>query len=401
MRAKLLLLLLLLGVSVFLLDFPRGPARPSVLANAQPASPTPGGKVLAKASSSKAAASAASVPVNVERQVHVLDDFGQWEESYAIAGLDEKPALIADGVSLATERRSVLAALIESDPQEALRWAVPLAMRRKLPAEIVAQLEERVSDRGEFNVMGVLSVPGAEKTQRPIDRFATVAGQTYRAFVYGRRLTQSTRTNIPLHGIALDGKRAVDENPVRPLESGETPDPSLPVANADEICGVSGLPSGRAAAAQIGNEIVYFCHSSHIAAYNEQEVKRENTKDPSSAWTFGIKNVLFMRVNFTDDPQESISMADAVSMMNNASNWFDEVSYHATALNTTVTPLLTMPQPKSYYQANQNQFALLSDARTVAANNGFNTVNFDLDCVHHKYIFSGWSGYAYIGSKGT
>ena len=142
------------------------------------------------------------------------------------------------------------------------------------------QTGDRVKRREFIGLIGciaALPVSGAEKTVRPIDRFAHLAGQTYQAFVYGRRLSQTSRTNLPLHGVAIDGKLAVHEDPVRPLEPGETPDPQLPVANPDEICGISGLPSGRAAAAQVGNEIVYFCHRSHIAAYNEQMIKSENS----------------------------------------------------------------------------------------------------------------------------
>jgi hypothetical protein len=401
MRAKLLVLIVLLGVSVFSFDFPPGPARPSIPAKPQSVSP-PSGKILAISSSSNLAAAEPPVPAGEERHVHVLNGFRRWAESYVTAGPDEKTAIIAEGAKLATERRDILAALIESDPAEALRQAVPMRLRQELPPEIAALLEERVSGRGEYNVLATLPLPGAEKTVRPIKRFASLSGQTYQAFVYGRRLSQTSRTNIPLYGVAIDGKLAVHEDPVRPLEPGETPDPQLPVGNRDEICGISGLPSGRAAAAQVGNEIFYFCHSSHIAAYNEQTIKREDAAGPGAltAWTSGIKTVLFMRLNFPDDPEESISMADAVSMMNSASNWFDEVSYHITALNATVTPLLTMPNPKSWYQ-NSDPFLLLRDGRNVAASNGFNTVNFDLDCVHHKYIFSGANGAAYLGSKGA
>src|SRR5205807_7936658 len=137
----------------------------------------------------------------------------------------------------------------ESDPQEALRQAVPMRVRGQLPPQIVALLEERVSGRGEFNVLATLPVSGTAKSVLPIERFARLAGQTYQAFVYGRRLTETTRTNIPLYGVAIDDKLAVHEDPVRPLEPGETPDPQLPAANPDEICGISGMPSRPADAA--------------------------------------------------------------------------------------------------------------------------------------------------------
>src|SRR3954470_15053715 len=74
-----------------------------------------------------------------------LNEFQQWAETYAPAGPSDKANLAANGLSLAKQRRGVLAALIESDPQEALRQALPTRLRAELPAEIVAQLEERVS----------------------------------------------------------------------------------------------------------------------------------------------------------------------------------------------------------------------------------------------------------------
>jgi hypothetical protein len=317
------------------------------------------------AASAGQSSSTNSFPSDAARKV--LEDFLQWAENYTQVGPDEKARASADGLSLATERRRILAELIESDPAEALRQGIPMRVREKLPPEVVKQLEERVSGRGDFTVIATLPSPGAEKTVRPIERFVTLAGKTYQAFVYGRRLTQPTRTNIPLYGVAIDDKLAVHEDPTRPLESGEIPDPGLPAGNP-----------------------------------YEQKMQSEDARLAApSAWTSGIKNVLFMRVNFPDDPAESISMADAISMMNYVSNWYHTVSYQITALNTTVTPLLTLPHTKASYQSSGDYFGLLTDARAVAKTNGFDTANFDLDCVHLLPTFPGWGGRAFIGAKGA
>jgi len=336
-----------------------------------------------------------------------LADFRDWTEQYAAIPPEERREFIQQGVKLAAERRSMLAALIESDPEQALREAVPIRIRRELPREIVAQLEERVADRGEFAVLGAAPNAGTTNSPppRPIRRFARLNGRVYRTYVYGRRQTQPSRADIPVHGIAIDDQLALDENPVRPLEPGEIPDPGLSIANPDEICGISRLPSGRAAAAQVGNEIVYLCNGAHIAAYNQKLIAHEDSSGPSpaalpTAWTSGIKTVLYIRVNFTDDTAASISAAEAAALMNSASNRIAEMSYNLTGLRATVTPLLTMPHTKQWYLDDYNSFTFLDDARAKAKANGYDTANFDLDCVNFKPIYPDWTALGYVGGKG-
>ena len=334
---------------------------------------------------------------------HPIRDFQAWSDRYIAALPVERAKLQMEGIQRATERRTEFLALIQTNPEEAIRRAVPMSVRQQLPQEVVALLEDRVSGRGEFAVIAALPEPGTTNAVPPVDRFANLNDKVYHAYVYGRRLTQTSRQNVPLHGVAIDNQLALHESPVRALEAGEIIDSRLAVANPDEICGISKLPSNRAAATQVGNEIVYLCTGSHIAAFSEQQAAADNPPAilAGSGWTFGTKTMLFMRLNFSDDLAESISDVAATNLMNSVSNWFAETSYTNTAINATITPLLTMPQTKAWYQTNDNYYALLTDARAVAKTNGFDTANFNLDCIHFKSVFSGWSGRGYVGSKGT
>ena len=342
-------------------------------------------------------------PASPVPDLQAIYDFQDWSERYVSSSPAERAARQIQGVQQATARRAGFLALIQTDPEEAIRRAIPMSVRQQLPKEVVDLLEDRVSGRGEFAVIAALPEPGATNHVAPVDRFAHLNDKTYHAYVYGRRMAQTSRANIPLQGVAIDDQLALHESPVRALEPGETADPSLAVANPDEICGVSKLPSNRAAAVQVGNEIVYLCTGSHIAAFSGQLAAADNppTVLAGSGWTIGTKTMLFMRLNFTDDLAESISDTAATNLMNSVSNWFAETSYSNTAINATITPLLTMPNTKAWYQSNDNYFALLSDARAVAKTNGFDTANFNLDCAHFKSVFSGWSGRGYVGSKGT
>jgi hypothetical protein len=334
----------------------------------------------------------------------VFDQFDDWMRGYLSADPSERSALVSEGGKLARQRRIALATLIEGDPERALSEAVPMRTRAELPEAIVQQLEDRVDGRGDLAVIASLPVGGEDSDGvKPFDRFVAFPDKSYRAFVYGRRLAQPTIQSIPVHGIAIDGALALHESPIRALEPGETPDPTLPVRSANEDCPVSKQPSARAAVAQVGDEIVYFCTGSHIAALGEELIQLENAaiKPMASTWSQGTKTVLFMRAVFTDDTAESISDASARSMMSNVSDWFAENSYYTTEMTTTVTPPLTMPKTMEWYQTNNNYNALLTDARAVAKTNGYDTAGYNLDCVHFKSVFSGWSGRGYVGGKGT
>src|ERR1043166_4798492 len=80
-------------------------------------------------------AASATNSVSTKNERNILNEFQQWAETYAAAGPSDKSTLAANGLSRAKQRRSVLAALIESDSQEALRQAVPTRLRAQLPAE--------------------------------------------------------------------------------------------------------------------------------------------------------------------------------------------------------------------------------------------------------------------------
>jgi hypothetical protein len=75
-------------------------------------------------------------------------------------------------------------------------------------------------------------------------------------------------------------------------------------------------------------------------------------------------------------------------------------SYNQTALQTTVTPVVRMPQPQSFYL--QNFSALFFDAETAARNAGFDPNNFNLDifAMSRNNEF-GFAGIAEVGGRGA
>jgi hypothetical protein len=220
--------------------------------------------------------------------------FHDWAEKYINAPDSAKAALELEGLILAKQRRLELAALIQSDPQRALELSVPIGVRRELPESVNGLLEERVSQRGNLAVLGALAEPGRESEVIPVVRTATLegSGTEYDAFVYGRRLGEPTRNNIPLNGITVDNLLAVNENPVRVLEADE----AVQASAADAVCDVSGLVATvnkQAMPVEVAGSVLFLCRPDHVTTLNDRLTAAEgggptggSLDDPqASTWT--------------------------------------------------------------------------------------------------------------------
>lgn len=344
--------------------------------------------------------------------------FADWAGRYFAA--PEGPArlaLLAEGRELAAARREALAGLIESNPMAALELAAPWKWHEALPAEIAALLEQRVSGRGAYQVYGAVPLEGEAEFVGPILRYVTLGGRTYRAFVYGSRSAQISRPELTLHGIAIRDALAVDANPLRVLEPDEATAllakrPSV----KDPVCSVSGLPAkalGQETLAAYGDQIFHFCRPTHVTELNKRLLLAEggryspsggavtNVPPISPDWTQGPKRVLFLRLSFPDDPVEPISEAEATALMNQVNTFYVESSFNKTTLIPTITPLLTLPQPKTYYSLN-GPGTLLNDARRKAAEAGYLPGNYDLDIARFQTVpgFK-FGGLASVGGRGV
>ena len=122
----------------------------------------------------------------------VFEEFRRWTESFLASGADA-----VQGVELALQRRQELLDLIDKNPRRALELAVPESVRGRLPAGVVALLEQRVDARGDLLVQAETSATGGCE----ITRTATLQdGQVFEAHTYGRRGAMPTRDNIGIHG---------------------------------------------------------------------------------------------------------------------------------------------------------------------------------------------------------
>src|ERR1041385_7870618 len=137
--------------------------------------------------------------------------FNSWAYNFLkSSGQASSPAL-SEGLALAKQPRALLLDLIKSNPAQALALAVPAPLRDRLPAEVVAELETRVSGISDLSVVSYTPALGGPHVEGLIYTVA-LNGRTYKAFVYGRRAAQGSKQGIPIHGIVLDGNLAVHES---------------------------------------------------------------------------------------------------------------------------------------------------------------------------------------------
>jgi len=335
-----------------------------------------------------------------------LSNFDAWCNAF-VEGKETGRFQIKRGRSLALKRLALFKDLLALDPEEALKRAVPIDVYRRLPASIQQHIEQRVSAYGDFMVSIAMTHDhhSGEMTGSRVYREVIVGGVHYPAIVYGRRETMTTKLNIPIQGIIVDGSMILDEEPLRRLTDSEF----------KSLC--PGAPSDQIVA-EVGGQLMTFANPSALQDFAREQIEweskigpiRPTDADPQSPWTLGAKTVLFIRVDFSDAPGDPISMmnnellteARAQALIDNEVNsFYVNNSYNQTSLKATVTPVIRMPQTQSYY-AGASYTVLFSDAETAARAAGYDIDNFNLYLIgmSGSDAFS-YGGLGYVGSRGV
>ncbi|MGI8409481.1 MAG: FG-GAP-like repeat-containing protein [Pyrinomonadaceae bacterium] len=327
---------------------------------------------------------------NPQAQVESSPIFEEFNKS--VIRSDGSALDVERGESLAIGRKKVLIELLSKDPRSAIHKSISKEVYDSLPANIARHTEKPVSFYGDLMVY---AIEGADSTtdatgKSRIERHVVFDGTTYKAVVYGRRASMTTKLNIPMQGIILDGVMVLDENPLRILEHSEK--------------------------AEIGGTVVVFQEKAALDSFVSEQIEWEAKIGPvrpqesrtASSWTEGLKTVLIIRVDFSDFPGDPIddfnvrfSLANAQNLFTNEINpFYVNNSYNKTALATTVTPLVRLPQPRSFYTGNVT--AILNDARIASRALGLDTNNFDFDMVAFGLTPSlPWLALGTVGGKGV
>lgn len=310
---------------------------------------------------------AESSPAPTTAPEQVIPRFAEWTQQYLQAAPKERAVLLNKGVALAQQRRPIFKQLITSDPRQALADAVPMVARQQLPQDVVNHLEERVSGRAVLRVYQSTPQPGedAAGTAR-VAEFQN--GQTYSAFVYGRRAEKVTWTpDASLNGVALDHQLAVSEDPLRVLEVGEIPNPAKPAVT---VCPVSGLKTAApdtsgetitetTPAVEAYGEIVYLCNGSHTTVYRQTIIQAEGGTGGPTTFTgllpaaptpsLGTLKILYIPLTFQDQNAVPATEGKCYDLMRDVSDYYAKSSYGRLTTLTTVTPPIRLPRDEAWY----------------------------------------------------
>ena len=274
-------------------------------------------------------------------------NFDGWARDYVHA----RAASEREGQDLSIKREAALLRLIQTNPEMALRFEISQSTKDQLPRSVSQHLEQRISGRGDFLVLGVLAAPGHEKEVAPIRRIAVIDGKPCEAHVFGARLHERTQKDVAMQGIAIGNEVALEDN-----------------ATSEEA------PSQKASA-------------------------RSTSAAAASSWTLGTKSVLFLRVRFSDQSGEPETLAQAQAQMSGTASFYRENSYNQTDLVTTFPPTFVLPQTQAWYIAN-GDYQVQDDARNAALAAGYNYLNYDLDVMRWNGGPGNYTGMAIINGRG-
>ena len=120
----------------------------------------------------------------------------------------------------------------------------------------------------------------------------------------------------------------------------------------------------------------------------------------------GEKKILYIRINYSDDPAEPISTAAAANLMAEVSLFYRTHSNGRCTTAATITPVVTMPLPKSSYFIRETDgnitwyaYTVLGHAREAARAAGFDYRDYDLDIIRFNAPFlQSWGN---IGARGA
>lgn len=354
----------------------------------------------------------------VQGAIDALASFDAWKAQFT-----KGQAVPSEGVRLAKARRAQLFGLIKADPRAALAAAVPYADRKRLPPEVVDLLETPVSTAADLDVWQACGAPGQNSS---LTRWLHLEGEKHQVFTFGERSQAMSKNRLSVHGIALDGRLALSDDPVRVLSGEEKMDRGMQglvfqagvrfyqaesekklaevrsaLLDSESTLGPEALPAYRELALG-GLEGVDFIAMQDGNGAGDNDIP----PDVASAWTEGAKTMLYIRARFADeDPAyEPVTLSLAQTRQGESEAFWFENSYGKSSLSTTFTDVVTLPKNGSEYVGNFGTLRNDAAAAAVALNTNWNRDNYDFYTIvtnSQSNPSFGYAGVAQLNNKGS
>jgi hypothetical protein len=254
--------------------------------------------------------------------------------AYREARTAERQQRLDELLAIAAERREVLLALIESNPGEALRLALPEALSAGMPGEVQEYVEHWAEWEGALQVL--YEDYEDPRQSRHLHFLETGAGERLSLHFAGGARGFLTGARVWVRGVSIDNAVA--------LENGETSILTL------EARGGAGGNGDDAAPGALPN-------------------------------TLGEQKTLVLLVNFQDKPDEQPWTVEEArsAVFGQVSDFFMENSYHQTWLSGDVHGWFTISQSSTVCDIH----TLASQAQSAASATGVNLSAYN----HYVYAF--------------
>ncbi|MEO7931994.1 MAG: hypothetical protein ABIT76_02440 [Chthoniobacterales bacterium] len=193
-----------------------------------------------------------------------FSDFDDWWQVYTTVAASERPGMVKKGTALAKTRSNAMLQLIENDPSAAIQKAFAEEYRSALP--------KSVSENIELHVRGLAKLTVTKK-DGTTSRKVTMGEESWKAFFYGPRLELNSRAEIPIHGVTLAGRIAVDGSPLERFPKRETLLSVLREGEGKKTCPICGEPGVIPSA--VGDVLLWFDTEEHQAVCEKALVEKE------------------------------------------------------------------------------------------------------------------------------
>lgn len=190
--------------------------------------------------------------------------FDDWWQQYITIPEAERPSIVEKGVAGATTRHAAMVKLIETDPAKAIRLAFAEEYHSALPKPIGALVEIHA------RALARLDVSTKDGTTH---RRVTIGNQTWKASLYGPRLELSSREEIPIHGVVLDGRMAVDATPLERFPDRESLLSVLRQSEGKKTCPICNEPGVIPGA--VGDILMWFDSEEHLVTCEKALIEKE------------------------------------------------------------------------------------------------------------------------------
>jgi hypothetical protein len=279
-----------------------------------------------------------------------------WLERYSQLAPLPRKLLEPVAAEIAKLRRAPFALLIDAAPERALGLTLGRAQRVNLPASVANLLETPIDARGDL----VLVSPSHAGEQQGLDvppeptRLLNVGSRRFvDPGIYGRRLGQTSKNGLPVHGVALDDRFAWSENPYRlldPLErlENKVPNDAMAVFSGTQLLVVPTV-------ADLDRLRDFLIAREGFAGPFLMDPTGDEDKDRllDLAWTTGLQRTLWLPVDFVEAPGSRFTRSAATELtVSEAQEWLDGISRSRASIDVTYFPGVLRLGPGSQARAN-------------------------------------------------